>query len=197
MNDVKRFDVFIKNNYERLRLFCYNYLIDEEKIHIAYDKVKEKIKRDGFQGKAFYSYMIRTMINQTINDKYTPQYKKIVYLSECRGEVEQKLRNNDKEVSLENERFYRSMYINEMMLRFIKAHYDEVDTMLFKLYFFTSNMTYKKLDKIVKISRNHLVNKIREMKERLNSKEFIKFVEDEERRNQRVAGKTKKHYAVE
>lgn len=192
MNEnLKKYDQFIDENYNRLLTYCYNYNIQEDHLHNTYLRIRKRIEQQGFTGDSYYTYTIRGLVNQNLNEKKSLNYKKIVYIEDIcslNGDL-----NVDKlELILQN--YYQYEISNEEKQQIITEivrklfHYitfemkcTEIEIMVFKIYYLSKHkMTYEKITKLTGINKNKITAILRKIKKELNDN-FINYLKNDKR----------------
>ena len=184
MNDVEKFDKFFEENYDRLMNVCQGYGIEEDLLHDTYIKLQNFVKKNGYKNNGYYTYIVRSLINNHINALNSSNNRYIIYIDKELDFL------NEVDEDEEDKNKYRRQYITYHLFNYLQNEIKctEFELHLFKLYYLSSQrMTYKKIKEQYGIDKSKTSLIIKKIKKLLKN-DFIVYLnertlEDDKRRD--------------
>jgi hypothetical protein len=167
--DIKRFDLWVTENYTELLKYCKNYRIEEDLLNDTYLNVRERIMRSGFTETYFKTYIVRSLRNLQINE--AKKLKNKFYINVDNKDYETNIENtlieND-EIEKDTMQYREDvMSLSKMLFKYIETKaYDNEMQFVFRCYYLMrGRMTYAKLTKMTGINKNKCTKIIQTMKQ--------------------------------
>lgn len=145
-------------------------------IHDAYIKVKHRIEASGFTAPYNVTGMTLIVLRNVLIDRHKEETKRTyTCASELNGEVEQRLQYLQEVDESTGEYLDEIRYLSKEIFQYLDTRYSDKELAVFRIYFLTPKMTYRKVAELSGFSKSFVNDAIKQIKQdlRANLKDYL------------------------
>ena len=171
---VQEFDQFFKSNYKYLCGFSRSIDVKndyESLLHDSYLRCRDRIAKNGYQGKDYLNYTMVTIMN-LYKTQYTQSrnYQKIEFENpDYQSNIEYQLQLKESQEQQEQELYYRAIFLNTMVFEYLDRYCTPREIFIFKTYFLLKHkrLNYEQLSQATNLSVKTVSTTIKKVKKEL------------------------------